>query len=913
MATTRFIDIKLRSKSAERGVDRLDRKMTGLGRTVDDTDKSLFSLSKVAIGVFSGIALNAATKYADAFTSIQNQIRQTTKTTEELTQRTAELLEIANRSRIEFAATAELYTQLNLSTENLNLSTGELLRLTETIGKSFAVSGKSAAESAGAIRQLGQAFSAGALRGDEFNSIAEGAPEIMRALQRSLELTQGELRDLAATGGITAEVLVTALSEAANVIDDKMNKAVKTFAQSMQEANNNMTSFIGSSAQVQNIVGGAGEALIVASDNIESIARFAVLTATVFSARLIPAIIASTKATLESSAAATIEAKARISQASALKVISKERIAGAIAIKASAKEESLAAAATVTKSRQDLVAKIASKEKTVQTLISTKSLQAEALASLESATASLAAAKADASRGVNVKLVAIEVTKKAAAEKLAAAATKNVVAAEAAASLSAKELSASKAVATKSISASAAAKKVSAAASANLTVANQSSTAATIGLTVANNGMALSARLAATAARGLSAAMLLVGGPLGAALLAATAIFLFVDAAESAEEKSKRLSGSVDDLKSSFLGLTEAQRITEVSRINNEFKSLSAQLVIASDRLNSVRDTVQFKGKAAIVTGLEDDLQDINDQLDLLAIKRQAIFEGGLPSIAGETREEVPVADGLGDKEQKKLDAAVAFFERERRLTERHLRNLFELENKIKTESEIAEENRFLTKVERLQVRFETELLNLGTNEAAKQELRNSFNEAEQIALAEHEQILTDIKITEDKKRTNSEFAANQTRLRLGAKAITDFASLSKKGRKIAQRAQQADIIASTAVAVVKSFENAGGFPLGIPAALAMAAAGAVQLKAVGGGGGISSPTGSSGTAQQAPTPAAQELPQQTRAIDIRIDDNALLTGAMFKEALNSVLESDSDIAINITNAQSEAVRTGAI
>lgn len=885
MATTRFVDIKLRSKSAERGVDRLDRKMTGLGRTVDNTAKSLFSLSKVAIGVFSGIALNAATKYADAFTSIQNQIRQTTKTTEELTQRTAELLEIANRSRIEFGATAELYTQLNLSTENLNLSTGELLRLTETIGKSFAVSGKSAAESAGAIRQLGQAFSAGALRGDEFNSIAEGAPEIMRALQRSLELTQGELRDLAATGGITAEVLVTALSEAANVIDDKMNKAVKTFAQSMQEANNNMTSFIGSSAQVQNIVGGAGEALIIASDNIESIARFAALTATVFAARLIPAILASTKATLKSESASTLNAKSKVVEAKAIKALTKE--------------ETISAAASVTKSRKDLIAKIATKEKAIETVKAARAAEAEAIATLDAAKASVIHARATAKLSTGAQVLAFEINNRTIATRAATAATATLTKAELAASASAAKLTATKAASTGVISASAAAKTASAAAATRLTAANV--------------GMALSARIAATATTTLASAMALVGGPLGAALLAATAIFLFVDAAESADEKSKRLSGSVDDLKRSFLGLTEAQRVTEVSRINNEFKSLSAQLVIASDRLNSVKDTVQFKGKAAIVTGLEDDLNSITDQLDLLAIKRQAIFEGGLPSISGETREEAPSTDGLGDKEQKKLDAAVAFFERERRLTERHLRNLFELENKIKTESEIAEENRFLTKVERLQVRFETELLNLGTNEEAKQELRNSFNEAEQIALAEHEQILTDIKITEDKKRTNSEFAASQTRLRLAAKAITDFASLSKKGRKIAQRAQQADIIASTAVAVVKSFENAGGFPLGIPAALAMAAAGAVQLKAVGGGGGISSPTGSSGTTQQAPTPAAQELPQQTRAIDIRIDDNALLTGAMFKEALNSVLESDSDIAINITNAQSEAVRTGAI
>ena len=312
MASTRYIDIKVRSKSAERKVDSLDRKMTGLGKSADKTTDSFFNLSKIATGIGTALITNQITKYADAYTSLQNQIRQTTRTTGQLTKTTADLLGVANRSRTEFQATAELYTQLNLSTENLNLSTDELLRLTETIGKSFAVSGKSAAESSGAIRQLGQAFSAGALRGDEFNSIAEGAPEIMRALQRSLGKTQGELREFAATGGITAKILVEALGVAADVIDSKMNDAVATLAQSMQEANNNMIDFVGSSTAVQNVIGGAGGALVSASENIELIANSAVVLSSVFAARLIPSmityttsIIANTQAQLTNGVAAT--------------------------------------------------------------------------------------------------------------------------------------------------------------------------------------------------------------------------------------------------------------------------------------------------------------------------------------------------------------------------------------------------------------------------------------------------------------------------------------------------------------------------------------------------------------------------------------------------------------------------------
>ena len=268
MATNKYINIVVDSKKAESNVNSLDRSMVGLGGSSDGVTKSMLSLSKVALAVSSAISASVVTRYADAFKSLQNQLRQTTSTYKELNVLTKDILDISNRSRAEIGATSDLYTQLALSTESLNLSTAEQLRLTETITKSFAVSGKTAAESAGAIRQLGQALGSGALRGDEFNSIAEGAPEILRALQRELGLTSGELRAFAATGGITAEVLVGALGNAAEVIDDKMSRSVQTFAQATTEADNNFTIFIGKVDEATGISSAFGSSMVETSRTV---------------------------------------------------------------------------------------------------------------------------------------------------------------------------------------------------------------------------------------------------------------------------------------------------------------------------------------------------------------------------------------------------------------------------------------------------------------------------------------------------------------------------------------------------------------------------------------------------------------------------------------------------------------------
>ena len=73
------------------------------------------------------------------------------------------------------------------------------------------ISGSTAVESANAFRQLSQALGSGALRGDEFNSISEQVPGILTAISKETGVAQGELREFAAKGGITADIVIRAL------------------------------------------------------------------------------------------------------------------------------------------------------------------------------------------------------------------------------------------------------------------------------------------------------------------------------------------------------------------------------------------------------------------------------------------------------------------------------------------------------------------------------------------------------------------------------------------------------------------------------------------------------------------------------------------------------------------------------
>ena len=265
----RVIRIRIDPSDANRGIRQIDGNMQQLGGT---TDRLQTQLTRVAQAVAAAFSVRQIVAYADEFTNIQNRIRVVTNTTAELTQKTAELLQIANDTRSTYESTAVLFSRLAQSTTELGVSQERLLAITETINKSFAVSGATTQEASNAIRQLSQGFASGALRGEEFNSVAEQAPEILRAVAKETGLAYGELREFAATGGITSEILIRAIENYADTVDESFAKTNRTFEQSATIARNNAIAFVGGSELVQKATSGIGDALVNLSNNLDAVA-----------------------------------------------------------------------------------------------------------------------------------------------------------------------------------------------------------------------------------------------------------------------------------------------------------------------------------------------------------------------------------------------------------------------------------------------------------------------------------------------------------------------------------------------------------------------------------------------------------------------------------------------------------------
>lgn len=137
----------------------------------------------------------------------------------------------AQRSRSAYLDTASAIASMGSNAGRAFGSNDELIGFMELINKSFVIGGASAEGQAAAMLQLTQAMAAGALRGEELNSILENAPSIARAIESYMGIAEGSIKQYAEQGLITAEVVKNAMFASADDINAKFESMPMTWGQ----------------------------------------------------------------------------------------------------------------------------------------------------------------------------------------------------------------------------------------------------------------------------------------------------------------------------------------------------------------------------------------------------------------------------------------------------------------------------------------------------------------------------------------------------------------------------------------------------------------------------------------------------------------------------------------------------------
>ena len=267
------------AKSVERELKRVDNAAANTQRLL----KRAFTLIGTAAGVREILNL------VDAYTKLQNRIRVVVQNNEILGVVTQRVFDIANRSRIGVAQTAELFSRTALATRDLGVSQQELLGITESMNKAIVLSGASAKEANNGLIQLSQGIASNRLGGDELRAVLEQLPVVADVIAKQLGIARGQLRLFARSGNIDAKTILDAFKNASEGIERSFAKTVPTIGQAIEVARNNLIQFVGELATTSGAATATAQAIAFLARNLELLAKvFAVTVATFGAAKLAP-------------------------------------------------------------------------------------------------------------------------------------------------------------------------------------------------------------------------------------------------------------------------------------------------------------------------------------------------------------------------------------------------------------------------------------------------------------------------------------------------------------------------------------------------------------------------------------------------------------------------------------------------
>ncbi len=224
---------------------------------LNSMNKQLATAGKAIVAAFSFSALTGAIRgiatAADSYNLMNARLKLATSSQEEFNTAQTELRKIAVATQAPLESLATLYQRISRPLKEAGRSQKDILAVTEAVATSFRVSGASAQEAENGVIQFAQALGAGALRGDEFNSVAEQAPRLMQALADSLNVPIGSLKEMAAQGLLTADVVTSALVEQLGVLRTEAESLPQTVGGAMTALSDRWSEAIGQ-ANVQPLI-----------------------------------------------------------------------------------------------------------------------------------------------------------------------------------------------------------------------------------------------------------------------------------------------------------------------------------------------------------------------------------------------------------------------------------------------------------------------------------------------------------------------------------------------------------------------------------------------------------------------------------------------------------------------------------
>ena len=253
----------------------------------------LSTIKKIAVAVGGIAGINKVLNISDELASTKARLNLLVDDGGSVDVLEQKIMASAQRSRSAYFDTASAVAKLGLNAGNaFNGDMDQVIAFMEQVNKQFVIGGATAQEQSNAMIQLTQAMAAGALRGEELNSILDGAPGIARAIEKYMGIAEGSIKTVAQEGKVTAEVVKNAMFAMADETNAKFDSMPKTWAQIWAGMKNQALSMfapiltkinqLGNSAKFQKVTTGLINGLAAVANVASSALDILIAVASVF-------------------------------------------------------------------------------------------------------------------------------------------------------------------------------------------------------------------------------------------------------------------------------------------------------------------------------------------------------------------------------------------------------------------------------------------------------------------------------------------------------------------------------------------------------------------------------------------------------------------------------------------------------
>lgn len=577
--STATIQLRAESRQIRTATDDLK----ALERQGSATDRTAQILTRTLGALGAALSVRQLTEYTNTWTDLNSRILNVTKDGKLAAEVMQSISDTADRTYSSLTDTAEAFLANATTLTELGYTTQQQIKLSEALNNALVVSGTKGQAAASVMDALSKSFATGELRGENFNSVIARGGRIVEALAAGLGVGTLELRKMASEGQLTTQKVFEALTSQAEKLAAEADAMAATVGDGFVRIGNAALQTVGRFDQLTGASSSVAGVLVSISESIKNIddenlvraaaamdllLKAGVAVAAVYGARVVSAIVASTKA--------------KVNEIATTAILERAENARSVANAQRAARHAAATQAEIALNARRLQSSVAALEaERAQELVRMRA-QVSTIGRIQSAS----------------RLAEIELARTAIVRQLTVAESQLVAATTAA------------------------------------TAANARLTAAAAAGTVA-------IRAKAAAVRAASASLALLGGPVGAAILAAGALYYFTDANREAERRSKALADETGNLVNKYKELNDVGRQVTISKLNTEASDYRQRLVEARAELERLQ-AQQIKGgsgglglggvsQVVAISRAEGKVKELEQALGDVTSKMTALFDSTLP------------------------------------------------------------------------------------------------------------------------------------------------------------------------------------------------------------------------------------------------------------------------------------------